>query len=167
MSFGSKLLLGVTVLALAASPLLAEEAKQNKKNKGPQLPGPVRAELNLLKDMELTELQKQQVKDLETKYVSRFIELQDKMNNVQTAEQRAARVEAQKKAKTEGKKGPDVKAAIEAAAPMTDAQRSTQKELNKEMKMAHQEMHESLLALLTDAQKEHLPKPPEKKKKNK
>ena len=150
------LLMAVALLALVAVPAAAADKKKEKKPAGPAIPGPVKQQLSLLKNIELTELQKQQVKDIETKYTSVFLELQSKLENVQSADERKARNEAAQKAKTEGKKGKDLKAAVDAAAPISDAEKAAMKAAQEEMKAVSKEMKDALLGVLTEDQRAKL-----------
>lgn len=72
---------------------------------------------------------------------------------VLTAEQKAKRDEATRAARSEGKKGKDLRAAAEAAVTMSDEQIKQLDEAKKELKKLSEETREKVVAVLTDEQK--------------
>ena len=84
-----------------------------------------------------------------------------------TAEQKKARQEAAKTAKAAGKKGKEVKEAEDAAAPLTEDQKTKQAAAQKESRSLEKELKEKAMAVLTPEQKEQIkPAPRGGKKKD-
>ena len=162
-----KCLLSLSLAALLVSPALAEDAKP-KKNK----PNAARKEppaVQLPKEITLTEEQKTKVAELEKEYAPKMKELREKHDKIMTEEQKKARQEVMKEAREkakEGKKGKELAQAIKDAMKLSEEKQKEYDETDKKIVALRQEILEKVKPLLTDEQKEKLPKRPERKKPN-
>ena len=137
------------LIAAVASPLMAAPEKAKKEKKAPKATCP---SAKIVKNVKLTDAQKAEIKKITAKHKGAL-----KVTKVGfTAEQRKARAEAVKKAKADGKKGKDLKAAADAAAKITDEQKKAAKEASKKAGAARKEYRVAILAVLTDKQKASL-----------
>jgi hypothetical protein len=82
--------------------------------------------------------------------VSNITELQQKLDDVQTDEQKEARKAEQKQALAEGLKGVKLRAAADAAARMTDEQKKLVDELRQVISKLSRERRSKLHAIVTD-----------------
>ena len=132
------------LVAAVASPLMAAPNKdKKKKGKAAKCPSS-----KIVKGVKLTDEQKEKIKKITAEHKGAL-----KGTKVGfTAEQRKARAEAIKKAKAEGKKGKDLKAAADAAAKLTDEQKAAAKKAASSAK----EYRVAILAVLTAEQKASL-----------
>jgi len=149
----------VLCLAMAAtivSSAVADETKGKKKGNRNRQPSPTQ---RLLGEIELTEAQKEQVKAIDKEFAAKFTELLKAREAILTPEQIKAEREATKEAKSSGKKGPEARKAIEAAAKLTDEQKSKLKEHQAAMTELNGKIVEALKKVLTPEQQEKLPKP--------
>ncbi|MCH8047685.1 MAG: hypothetical protein IID44_28665 [Planctomycetes bacterium] len=153
-SIAKNLLLMVLVLAVAA-PLAAEDKKKKKK---PGKRPAARSRIQIPKGVELSAKQKEKVEALRKEYGPKFVALRKKQ--ALSKDVRGARAEAIKKAKAEGKKGKELRAAVAAAVPLTDEQKAAQ----AKMRALQKEIRAAVMALLTDEQRAKLPKRGGKKK---
>ena len=162
-----KCLLSLSLTALLVSPALSEDAKP-KKNK----PNAARKEppaVQLPKEITLTEEQKTKVAELEKEYAPKMKELREKHDKILTEEQKKARQEVMKEAREkakEGKKGKELAQAIKDAMKLSEEKQKEYDETDKKIVALRQEILEKVKPLLTDEQKEKLPKRPERKKPN-
>ena len=154
-SVAKNLLMLVLVLAIAA-PLAAEDKKKKKKKPGKRAAAGLR--IPIPKSIDLSAEQKEKVAALQKEYGPKIAALRKKQALSKDA--RKARAIARKKAQAEGKKGKELRAAVAAAAPLTDEQKTAQ----TEMQALYKEYRTAALALLTDEQKAKLPKRGGKKK---
>jgi uncharacterized protein (DUF885 family) len=95
-------------------------------------------------------------------------ELREKLDKVMTEEQKKARLEVMKEAREkgkEGKKGKELAQAIKDAMKLSEEQQKNYDETDKKIVALRQEILEKVKPLLTDEQKEKLPKRPEPRKK--
>lgn len=157
MKMFSPFLLSVTVGCVLASSLFAADeqpaAKGKKKaKKAPATP----AAFKLPDAIQLTAEQQTKVDELKTEYSDKLREATQKVNDVYTAEQLAALQAARKTAVAEGKKGKELKAAVEAAVQLSDEQRKKRDEAQTQLSALQKEVRQKLVALLTDEQKEHI-----------
>jgi Spy/CpxP family protein refolding chaperone len=155
-SVAKNLLMLVLVLVIAA-PLAAAEGDKKKKKKPGKRPA-AGARIQIPKGIELSDEQKEKVAALKKEYGPKVVAARKKMALGKDA--RKARGEALKKAKADGKKGKELRAAVDAAAPLTDEQKAAQ----AEMQALQKEIRAAVVALLTDEQKAKLPKRGGKKK---
>lgn len=160
-----KCLMSLSLTVLLLSPALAEDAKP-KKNK----PNAARKEqpaVQLPKEITLTDEQKTKVAELEKEYAPKMKELREKLDKVMTEEQKKARLEVMKEAREkgkEGRKGKELQQAIKDAMKLSDEQQKSYDETDKKIVALRQEILEKVKPLLTDEQKEKLPKRPTAKK---
>ena len=132
-------------------------AADKKKKKAPTA-------VKVPKGIELTADQKTKVDDLNKEFGPKLSECRKKAASIITADQKKARAEATKKAKADGKKGKELRAAVTAAVAITADQKAKQVEVGKAMKALNKEIRTQFAALRTDEQKAKLKG--DKKKKN-
>ena len=121
-------------------------AADKKKKKAPTA-------VKVPKSIELTAGQKTKLDALNKEFGPKLAECKKKANSIITADQKKARAEATKKAKADGKKGKELRAAANAAVAITADQKAQQAECNKAMKALNKEIRTKFAALLTDEQK--------------
>lgn len=153
-------LLSLMLALVVAVPLFA--ADQERKKKPRKKPDPAAGMLKRLEKAELTEEQVAKVKELMAKVAGETAELRKKA--ALTPDQQKARKEAMEKAKTEGKEGRELYAAVRNVVKLTPDQEAAMKELRK----VQGAMMKEIMGLLTNEQKEKLgkqfgPRKPRKK----
>jgi DNA-binding MarR family transcriptional regulator len=131
---------------------------QEKAKKKDRPNAAVEAAFALPKEIELTAEQNEKVAALKKEYTPKLTELSAKVNAVLTDEQKKARQEASKKAKDDGKKGKEAKAAVDEALKLTPEQKKQMDELQPKLQAMQNEVREKVTSLLTDDQKSKLPK---------
>ena len=151
---------------ILAAPLLAADENKAEKKPAKGKKAPAAALFNLPKTIQLTGEQQAKVKELIEKFNPRMAEIAAKQKEIITPEQAKARQEAMKKAREEGKKGKDLREAVEAAAQISGEQKQQLAEINKARQALQQEARAALMTLLTDEQKALLPKKGQKKPKD-
>ena len=144
----------ITVLVLAmvvVGPSSAEETKKKKKGaKGGRQD--VAAQLmKRLDGVTLTDEQTEKIKELGKSFTAKMAEAK-KAAGI-TSELMKKRAEAQKSLKDSGKKGKELMQAVNEAAGFSEAQVKAFEQQNS----MRQELMKSILALLTDEQKQNLP----------
>jgi len=105
------------------------------------------------KSIELSADQKAKVDALNKEFGPKLAECKKKANSIITADQKKARYEAVKKAKADGKKGKELRAAADAALAITADQKDQQTECRKATSALQKEIRTQFAALLTDEQK--------------
>jgi hypothetical protein len=108
------------------------------------------------KSIELTADQKTKLDALNKEFGPKLAECKAKANSIVTKDQKKARVEAVKKAKADGKKGKELRAAADAALAITADQKAQQAEVKKAMGTLQKQIKTQFVALLTDEQKAKL-----------
>ena len=108
------------------------------------------------KSIELTADQKTKVDALNKEFGPKLAECKAKANSIITADQKKARAEATKKAKADGKKVKELRAAVNAALAITADQKTKQAETKQAMAALNKQIKTQLAALLTDEQKAKL-----------
>jgi Spy/CpxP family protein refolding chaperone len=157
-------LLVLTLAVVLAMPAAAaEDKKKKKKKKGRRAPAAVR----VTKGIELTADQKKQVAAINKEFAPKLLELNKKAGTIITPEQRKARSVAFKKAKADGKKGKEARAAVNAAVNLSAEQKKALAEVNKARQVIFTAARAKFVEILTDEQKAKLPKKKGKKKKKK
>ncbi|GEM_PF-1334029 len=155
----------MVVIALIAAPAITAEAdKKKKKKKNRSRATRVVPRLDRqLAALELSDEQKAKLKELRASLAPKLAAARKKGKLSKT--QREARSQAQKKAKSEGKKGKEVRAAVAAAAKLTDEQKVAQAEIRK----LQGEYRRGVMGMLTKEQiaKAGLKQPRKKKNKKK
>ena len=105
------------------------------------------------KSIELTADQKTKLDALNKEFGPKLAECRKKAASIITADQKKARAEATKKAKADGKKGKELRAAANTAVAITADQKAQQTECKKAMGALNKEVRTQFAALLTDEQK--------------
>jgi|TARA_B110000438_G_C15539140_1_gene531958 hypothetical protein len=105
------------------------------------------------KGIELTADQKTKLDALNKEFGPKLAECRKKAASIITADQKKARAEATKKAKADGKKGKELRAAANTAVAITADQKAQQTECKKAMGALNKEVRTQFAALLTDEQK--------------
>jgi hypothetical protein len=149
----------VVVLTLLAASLFA--CRLNAEEKGEDAkpaPRPVAVSLlDLLKQLDLTEEQKENVNELTRTFSDKVKEVQGKMDAVLTDVQKRARDETIKSAVEAGEKDrAKIAKSVSDAIKLTDEQKAKMKELNDGIVASQREMVEKIKALLTSEQAEQL-----------
>ena len=126
-----------------ATPAVAADKKKKKVPKVVRVPNTI----------ELTADQKTKVEALNKEFGPKLVECRKKQASIITADQKKARAEATKKAKADGKKGKELRAAVNAAVAITADQKTQQAECKKAMGALNKEIRTQFAALLTDEQK--------------
>jgi Spy/CpxP family protein refolding chaperone len=157
-----------TVLVLAVSLVVVDSlAAQQRHREGPR-PGQGgwdRIEA-MVKNLKLTDEQKTKVAELKKEYEPKFKEALAKVEAVTTAEQKKARDEAAKAARTAGKRGQEVMVAGRDAMKLTDEQKTKLQDGWKAMQTLGKEAHDKVMGLLTPEQKDQLKKAREERRKH-
>lgn len=159
----------ITMALILACTVSVDAAEKGAKKKKGKKQGVRIQALNLPATVELTAEQKEQVASLKKEYTPQFAALMKKNREILTADQRTARRDAVKKAKEEGKKGKELRAAVSSAIKLSDDQSKQMKEVSKEMKKLNGEVRGKLSKILTADQLAKIKKPAKgakKKKKN-
>jgi hypothetical protein len=105
------------------------------------------------KGIELNADQKTKLDALNKEFGPKLAECRKKAASIITADQKKARAEATKKAKADGKKGKELRAAANTAVAITADQKAQQTECKKAMGALNKEVRTQFAALLTDEQK--------------
>lgn len=140
------------IMAILAAPLSAQETK--KKNRQRKGRSPVMA---LLGKVELTDEQKPKVEAIAKEFDPKLQALTKASNEVLTAEQKAARADAQKQNKEDGLKGKKARQAVEAALNLTEEQKKKMAEIDKQRAEIMGQLRPKLTAILTAEQLEQAP----------
>ena len=136
----------LTVCFLTVAFVAPTVAADKKKKKVPNV-------VRVPKTIELTADQKTKIEALNKEFGPKLAECKKKANSIITADQKKARAEATKKAKADGKKGKELRAAGNAAFAITADQKAQQAECKKAMGALNKEIRTKFAALLTDEQK--------------
>ncbi|MGH7138305.1 MAG: hypothetical protein ACREHD_21355 [Pirellulales bacterium] len=142
------------ILFLAASILAGDKAKPKKGKKAKAAAVP--AAFKLSDGITLTADQQAKLDDMKTQYATKLADAQKKISDVYTEEQRARQTTARRDAMTAGKKGKELKAAVDAAVELTDEQQKKLADAQKEQKQLTKEVRKQVTALLSDEQKQKL-----------
>ena len=136
----------LTACFLAVAFVAPAVAADKKKKKVPNV-------VRVPKTIELTADQKTKVEALNRQFGPKLAGCKKKANSIITADQKKARTEAMKKAKADGKKGKELRAAVNAAVAITADQKAQQAECKKAMGALNKEIRTQFASLLTDEQK--------------
>jgi hypothetical protein len=144
------------VLSLVLSVMIcgyaSAEDKPGKKKKGDALPPLLAQVQESVSTLELKEEDKTKIKTIIDEFKPKFVEQQKKMEGNLTDEQKKASKEAMEKAKADGKKGKDLKLAVEESVKLTDEQKQAKTEAAKAGKELTTELKKSLSAVLNEEQ---------------
>ena len=141
-----KIITILTACVLTASFSAQAVAADKKKKKVP-------AAVKVPNSIELTADQKTKVDALNKEFGPKLAECRKKAASIITADQKKARAAATKKAKADGKKGKELRAAANAAFAITADQKAQQAECKKAMGALQKQIRTQFAALLTDEQK--------------
>jgi len=142
--------------------------KKKRRRRGNRGLGFARQIMRQLAKVDLTAEQKKKTKEVIAKHKDKFAAVNKKRSVIFTKERRKARRDANKAARAEGKKGKELRAAINAAVKFTTEEKEKLKSINKEQRTLMIALRKDVFALLTAEQKEKLPKQRRRKgKKNK
>jgi Spy/CpxP family protein refolding chaperone len=152
------------ILITASTLLLActwAEAAARKKPAGVTVQQRVE---KILAGVTLSEEQKAKLEDIKKEFVPKFDEVQKKADVI-TPEQKKEREAKRKELKATGKKGRELTQAVEAAVPLTDAQKAQVAEAKKARRVLEKQLRQKVLAILTPEQQDQLKKahPPKHK----
>lgn len=137
-------LIAAMLLTIAITPHARSQEEKKKKKGGDN--SPVSMLTRALMNAGLSEEQNTKVKALTDEYGPKIAKAQSQISN----ELRREMAEARKKASDEGKKGKDLRDAVEAKVKLTDEQKAAQAESQKLVA----ELREKVSALLTEEQRE-------------
>ncbi|MBU4272063.1 MAG: hypothetical protein KKE86_07175 [Planctomycetes bacterium] len=155
------------VLALAVSLAIVGNLSAEEKKKGKYPDRPTIGGMRMFEGLDLSEEQKANFKELWKEYLPKLKAVGEKLRDILTEEQKTARAEARKAAIEAGKKGKEVRDAVQDAVKLTDEQKAKFAELQKEMQALRKKMREKGMEILTPEQKEILKKKFESRKKHK
>ena len=137
-------ILSACLLTVAfAAPAVAADKKKKKAPTAVKVP----------KSIELTAEQKTKVEALNKEFGPKLAECRKKAASIITADQKKARAEAMKKAKADGKKGKELRTAVNAAVAITADQKAQQAECKKATSALQKQIRTQFAGLLTDEQK--------------
>ena len=162
-----KCLLALSVSALLLSPAMADDAKPKKPRAKAEAKRKDQPAVQLPKEIELNDEQKTKVAELEKEFGPKMKELREKLDKVLTEDQKKARAEVFKDARTNGKKGKEVQQAVKDATKASEEQQKQIDDVEKQIAALRLKIREKVEPILTDEQKTKLPKRPEAKKKGK
>ena len=139
----------LTACFMAVAFVAPAVAADKKKKKAPTA-------VKVPKGIELTADQKTKLDALNKEFGPKLAECRKKAASIITADQKKARAEATKKAKADGKKGKELRDAVNAAFAITADQKAQQAECKKAMGALQKEIRAGLAAILTAEQKAQL-----------
>lgn len=144
------LALVLTSLALAADQPAGKKGKKAKKAAGTP------AVFKLPITITLTAEQQAKVDEIKTQYASKWTDAQKKIADIYTAEQLAAKQTARKEAVAAGKKGKQLKGAVDAAVTLSDEQAQKLSAAETEMKQLSKEIRKAIADVLTAEQRQSI-----------
>jgi Spy/CpxP family protein refolding chaperone len=109
----------------------------------------------MTKSLTLTDAQKAKFADIEKEFGPKLVAAQ-KACDVLTPEQKKAREDAAKTAKTAGKSGKEIHQAADAAVKLTDDQKAKQADAKKQAEALRKELREKVVGVLTQEQKDQI-----------
>ncbi|MFP6899559.1 MAG: hypothetical protein VCA36_01365, partial [Opitutales bacterium] len=145
----SLLLLAFAVITPTFADDKADKAKAKKKK-------PAAVAINVPKSIKLNEDQRAKLAALNKEFGPKLAACRKEAAGIITADQRKAQAAAIKEAKTAGKKGKEIREAAEAAANITEDQKTKRAECKKAMGALQKEIRAGLAAILTDEQEAQL-----------
>lgn len=153
----ARMIFGLSVACFALSALFAAEAQAAPKGrKVAQRVAAFPPVFKLPDAIVLTAEQQAKIDELKTKYSDKLREAVRKVDEIYTDEQHKAMRGARKAAVTEGKKGKQLKAAVEAAVQLSPEQQQKMADARKVLTDLQKEVRKQVVGLLTDDQKEHI-----------
>ena len=149
-----KILSAVLALAVSLAIVGNLSAEEKKKDKRPDRP--MMGMMRMFEGLDFSEEQQAKFKELRKEYLPKLKTVGEKLRDILTEEQKTARAEARKAALEAGKKGKEVRDAVQDAVKLTDEQKAKFVELRKEKQALRKEMREKGAEILTPEQKEIL-----------
>jgi len=150
----------VTVVALLiAIPAMAQEKPKRKPVKLSPTSQAMMRMMKLgetLKQLDLTDEQKQKLKEIREEAGPKMKEILDKVNEILTEEQSTAAKEAAKKAMEAGEKGRDFFLAVQTSIQLTDEQQEKMDKVAPEIQAVQRKMMKAITGMLTPEQKEKM-----------
>lgn len=140
---------------IGSSTLAQNNERQNERR---QRPAPFQ-QFFTLPGIEFSTEQLEKIKELRKEFVPKLSENQDQWNGIITDEQQQARREAFRKARETGKKGRELREAVDAAIKFTDEQKKQRAAIQDERNELVSEIRTQLTALLTDEQRARVRQP--------
>jgi len=160
----ARIVLVLTFVMLIVSPLWAADKKDKKaEKKAPPCPAAQKIAA-ITKGLTLTAEQKTKLDAVAKEFGPKLVEANKKLD-VLTPEQKKARDEAIKEAKTAGKKGKELHQAVEAAVKLTDAQKAEQTDARKERSSLEKQLFDEVMGVLTPEQQKQVKAAQSSKKK--
>ena len=159
--------LSVFALAFLVAGARAEDKKpaDKKDDKKPAVT-PFANTFTFPKTITLTEEQQKKIDDLKKEYTPKLVDVQKKLDTIETPERKKARAEALKKAKADNIKGKELTKLIDDAVKYTDDEKKQLKDIGAERGKLFSEIQKKKMEVLTDEQKKALqPKPKTEPKK--
>lgn len=153
------------VLGLSLSFVIVGSGVAAEKKAKKTRPSPAAAVFAVPAAIELTDDQKTKLEELKKEHEPKLTEAFEKRDGVLTAEQKKARADAQKAAKSAGKKGKDAKAAVDAAVSLTEEQKKNLAEAEKSLGELQKTVRGKIQELLTPEQREAIAKAKKEKQK--
>ncbi len=152
----AQLFLTASLAVVVAVSVNADE-KSEKKGKGKgKRPAPS-VTARLVKGLDLSAEQKEQLKAIDKEFGGKMKEFQSKQTAIVSKEQMAKAREAAGAAKKAGKKGAEIRAAFTAALGLREEQKAQQKELDAARKEAFAGIRAAVSKILTEEQRAKLP----------
>jgi flagellar biosynthesis/type III secretory pathway protein FliH len=137
---------------LVANVLVADEAPAKKGKKAKKAP-PTPAVFKLPADIELSPEQQAKFDELKSQYGAKLADAQKKVADILSEEQRGVQRTARKDAVAAGKKGKELKAAVDAAVELTDEQKTSMATAQVELNQLRKEIRKEIVGLLTADQR--------------
>jgi acetyl esterase len=142
--------IGFALFIMSCGPLLGQEQRQR--------PDPLQRFFTL-PGITFSKEQQAKVKELRKEFSTKLLDNQRKWNAVITEEQQRLRREAFQKARDAGKKGQELRDAVNAAVKLTDEQKKQRARLQEERNQLLGQIRTRLIALLTDEQRARIRQP--------
>lgn len=139
-----------------ASLVVAADQPAGKKGKKAKRAAATPAVFKLPKAITLTAEQQAKVDEIKAQYASKLTDAQKKIADIYTAEQLAAKQTARKDAVASGKKGKELKGAVDAAVKLSDDQAQKLSTAESEMKQLNKEIRKAIVDVLTVEQRQSL-----------
>jgi Spy/CpxP family protein refolding chaperone len=139
-----KVVVVLVLVALVATPLMAQEKGKKRGKRPPKQDGTEAQLMTKLKQLDLTTEQKDKIKTILASYKPKLEKVAGTLKV--TPEQRSAAAEARKAAQAEGKKGKDLQKAVSEALNLSDDQKASREEQQKLNRQLHKEITEVLTA---------------------
>ncbi|HVX10590.1 MAG TPA: hypothetical protein VHC22_05380 [Pirellulales bacterium] len=141
------------VLALLLANILVADEPPAKKGKKAKKSSPTPAVFKLPAGIELSPEQQAKFDELKSQYTAKLADAQKKVADILTEEQRGMQRSARRDAVAAGKKGKELKAAVDAAVELTDEQKTSMATAQAELNRLRKEIRKEVVGLLTAEQR--------------